>query len=62
MFVTTSNFSQGAIAFVRHLSRQVILIEGQRLAELMIEHYVGARVRRTVEFKRLDEDLFAEED
>jgi restriction system protein len=33
----------------------------QELAELMIEHGVGVRSYRTVEFKRLDEDFFGED-
>ena len=36
VFVTTSGFSQVAFEFVRHLSQRVILIDGQRLADLMI--------------------------
>ena len=62
VFVTTSGFSQHAVDFVRHLSQRVILIDGQRLADLMVEHNVGVRVSRTVEFKRLDEDFFTEEE
>jgi restriction system protein len=61
VFVTTSSFSPQAREFVRHLSQRVILIDGQQLAELMIEHGVGVRTSRTVEFKRVDEDFFAEE-
>jgi hypothetical protein len=62
VFVTTSSFSHQALDFVRHLSQRVILIDGQRLADLMIEHNVGVRLSRAVECKRLDEDFFAEED
>ncbi|GEL44419.1 restriction endonuclease [Methylorubrum extorquens] len=61
VFVTTSTFSAQAVEFARHLSQRVILIDGQRLASLMIEHNVGVRVSRTIEFKRLDEDFFGEE-
>lgn len=61
VFVTTSNFSPQATEFVRHLSQRVILIDGQRLAHFMIEHNVGVRVSRAIEFKRLDEDFFSEE-
>lgn len=61
VFVTTSSFSQPARDYVRHLAQRVILIDGQELAELMIEHGVGVRSYRTVEFKRLDEDFFSEE-
>ncbi len=61
VFVTTSTFSAQAYEYVKHLLQRVILIDGQRLAELMIEHGVGVRVSRAIEFKRLDEDFFTEE-
>jgi len=61
VFVTTSTFSQPAGDFVKHLAQRVILIDGRELADLMIEHGVGVREYRKVEFKRLDEDFFAEE-
>lgn len=61
VFVTTSTFSQPARDYVRHLAQRIILIDGQELADLMIEHGVGVRSYRTVEFKRLDEDFFGEE-
>ncbi len=61
VFVTTSSFSQPARDYVRHLAQRVVLIDGRELADLMIEHGVGVRSYRTVEFKRLDEDFFGEE-
>ena len=61
VFVTTSTFSNQAADFVRHLSQRVVLIDGRRLADLMIEHNVGVRVSRTIDFKRLDEDSFGED-
>lgn len=61
VFVSTSSFSAPAIDFVRHLPQRVVLIDGTRLAELMIEHGVGVRVSRTIAVKRLDEDFFADE-
>lgn len=61
VFVTTSTFSQPARDYVRQLAQRVILIDGQELADLMIEHGVGVRSYRRVEFKRLDEDFFGEE-
>ena len=61
VFVTTSSFSAHAIDYVRHLPQRVILIDGERLAELMVEHDVGVRNSRTIAVKRLDEDFFAED-
>jgi restriction system protein len=62
VFVTTSTFSQHAIDYARHLAQRVILIDGHKLADLMIEHNVGVRVSRAVEFKRIDEDFFSEDE
>ena len=62
VFVTTSTFSPQAREFARHLPQRVILIDGQQLAELMIEHDVGVRTSRAIAFKRLDEDFFSEEE
>ncbi|MDQ6868425.1 MAG: restriction endonuclease [Pseudomonadota bacterium] len=62
VFVTTSAFSQNAIDYALHLAQRVILIDGHRLADLMIEHNVGVRVSRAIEFKRVDEDFFSEEE
>lgn len=61
VFVTTSTFSQPARDYVKHLAQRVILIDGRELADLMIEHDVGVRGYRAVDFKRLDEDFFSEE-
>ncbi len=60
VFVTTSSFSQQARDFVRHLAQRVVLLDGTDLTSLMIEHNVGVRVSRAIEFKRLDEDFFAD--
>ena len=62
VFVTTSTFSPQARDFVQHLSQRIILLDGQSLADLMIEHGVGVRTSRAIEFKRLDEDFFSEDD
>lgn len=61
VFVTTSSFSKNAIEYARHLPQRVILIDGQRLTELMVEHDVGVRLSRAIAIKRLDEDFFVEE-
>jgi restriction system protein len=61
VFVTTSSFSKQALDYAKGLQQRVILIDGVRLTELMMEFGVGVRVSRTVEVKRLDEDFFADE-
>jgi restriction system protein len=39
----------------------VILVDGERLAELMIDHDVGVSVRETYPVKRVDSDYFGDE-
>lgn len=61
VFVTTSTFSNHAISYAHGLPQRVILIDGARLTELMVEFDVGVRVSRTIQLKRLDEDFFSGE-
>ena len=58
VFFSTSTFSGEAVDYARHLAQRVILIDGQKLTELMIEHSVGVRLDRVVEFKKIDENYF----
>jgi restriction system protein len=53
IFITTSNFSPGAIEFIKSISKRVILIDGARLAELMIQHNVGIAPAYAYEIKKL---------
>jgi restriction system protein len=61
VFVTTSSFSQHALDFAQKIPQSVVLIDGSRLTELMIENGVGVRTSRTVEIRRIDEDFFSED-
>jgi restriction system protein len=58
VFITTSRFSPGAVEWVRTVPARIILIDGQRLADLMIEYGVGVQVERTYRVVKLDEDFF----
>lgn len=60
VFVTTSSFANTAVEFVDKIHKRIILIDGNRLAELMIRHNVGVRVKNTFEVKKIDEDYFSE--
>jgi restriction endonuclease Mrr len=42
--------------------KRMVLIDGERLAELMIRHGDGVRTDRTVEIKKLDVDYFEPDD
>lgn len=60
VFVATCSYSKQAREYVENLQQRVILIDGDRLAELMIEFGIGVRVSRAIQVKRLDEDFFAD--
>jgi restriction system protein len=59
VLLTTSTFTKSAQDAARaNPSTRVVLIDGDRLAALMIRHNVGVRTERTVEIKKLDFDYF----
>ena len=58
IFVATGHFSPAAVSFVEQVSRRVALIDGRRLAELMIRHNVGVRAYRSYQVKRVDPAYF----
>lgn len=60
VFITTSDFHKNAIDYARGVTHKIILIDGQRLAQLMIEHGVGVSTVRTIALKRVDSDYFEE--
>ena len=43
---------------MERLRQRVVLIDGEQLADLMIEHGVRVTTSRTYEIKRIDEDYF----
>jgi restriction system protein len=57
----TSNFSKEAVDYVNNIDTKIILIDGERLAELMIEHNVGVSRIASYEIKKIDTDYFIEE-
>ena len=58
LFVTTAKYSKQALEYADH--QHVILIDGEKLVKLMIEHNFGVSVKKTFEIKAIDTDLFNE--
>ncbi len=56
LFVTTAKYSRKAIEYAEN--RHIILVDGNRLAKLMIEHNFGVTVKKTFEIKEIDTDVF----
>ena len=59
VFVTTSDFADSARDVAHDAQgKNIILIDGERLAQLLIRHDVGVQVRSTIIIKKIDEDYF----
>lgn len=60
VFVTASHFTPDAYRAAEGSTVQVVLIDGTRLAELMVRYKVGVLVRDIIELKEIDEGFFDE--
>ena len=58
VFITTGRFSPGARAYADAVPTRIILIDGERLASLMIRFGVGVQSKQTVHIVEIDEDFF----
>lgn len=61
VLITTSQFSQDARDFVDRIEKKIVLIGGEELAQLMIDHRIGVAEVATYTVKRTDLDYFGEE-
>ncbi|MFN4294441.1 MAG: winged helix-turn-helix domain-containing protein [Thermoflexales bacterium] len=61
IFITTSTFSLDALDYVARIDSKIVLIDGNMLAQLMIDHNVGVASVASYELKRIDSDYFTEE-
>jgi restriction system protein len=59
IFITTSGFSSDAIAYVSNIDFKVVLIDGKRLADYMIDYDVGTTGVTSYQLKRIDSDYFS---
>ncbi len=60
VLITTSSFSEKAKQYVKRITKQIVLIDGSRLVELLVKYDVGVRVDRLIAVKKIDEDFFDE--
>jgi restriction system protein len=61
VLITTSHFTPDATSYARNVPARVILIDGQHLAELMIDYGVGVTETTRYELKRIDGDYFPDD-
>ncbi|HLO87394.1 MAG TPA: restriction endonuclease [Nostocaceae cyanobacterium] len=61
IFITTSKFSQEARDYVSRIDSKIVLIDGQELAQLMIDNNIGVSTISIYEIKKIDSDYFTDE-
>jgi restriction system protein len=61
VFITTSAFTSDARSYTEGIESKIVLIDGEQLAQLMIDHNVGVAIDEVYELKRIDSDYFSGE-
>jgi restriction system protein len=61
VFITTSNFSKEAVLYAAQMDTKIVLIDGEQLAQYMIDYNLGVSTQNTYEIKRMDSDYFEED-
>lgn len=60
IFITTSSFTHDAEDYVATINSKIVLIDGEQLSQLMIDHNVGVTPVTSYETKKIDSDYFIE--
>lgn len=60
IFITTSYFTKDAEEYARRIESRIVLIDGRRLASLMVDANVGVSARSSYTVKSIDGDYFEE--
>jgi len=61
VFITTGKFSDVAIQYVENIDPKVVLIDGKKLVNLMIDYDLGSTISVVYEIKKIDSDYFLED-
>jgi restriction system protein len=61
VFITTSNFSKEAASYATQMDAKIVLIDGEKLAQYMIDYNLGVSVQNIYEIKKIDSDYFDED-
>lgn len=62
VLITTSQFTAEARNFVKIIEKRIVLIGGEELAQLMIDHGIGVAQVATYTVMKTDADYFEEDD
>ena len=60
IFITASRFTEQARDYANNIDTKIVLIDGKRLTQLMIDHDIGVSTTASYQVKRIDTDYFIE--
>lgn len=58
IFITTSSFTKEAKEYAPKNDTKIVLIDGEELADYMIDYNLGCTTHQTYEIKKIDNDYF----
>jgi restriction system protein len=61
VFITTSHFTKEASEYTLQMDTKIVLIDGEKLSQYMIDYNLGVSVQNVYEIKKIDSDYFEEE-
>ncbi|HET9055247.1 MAG TPA: restriction endonuclease [Chitinophagaceae bacterium] len=61
IFITTSYFTKDAVEYTPKNETKIVLIDGEKLAQYMVDYNLGVSLQSTYEIKKIDSDYFEED-
>lgn len=61
VYITTSHFTSNAKEYANNSNFTIILVDGEKLTELMVKFSIGVSTTQTYAFKKIDNDYFDNE-
>ena len=61
VFITTGKFSNDALEYTKNIDAKIVLIEGRKLSEYMIDHNIGVTDIKNYVLKSINSDYFEED-
>lgn len=61
IFITTSDFSREAVEYAAKIESKIVLIDGEQLAQMLIDHNIGVAPVSNFEIKKFDSDYFTDQ-
>ncbi len=61
IFITTSGFTKEALDYTPKNETKIVLMDGEKLSQYMIDYNLGVSVQNIYEIKKIDSDYFEEE-